>query len=68
MALAQVIVRNAPLAVQASKHIVQQALDLDEAAGWELQDRIGMPPIFSEDAKEGARAFVEKREPVWQGS
>ncbi len=67
MALARVIVRNAPLAVQASKEIVQQALDLNEAAGWELQDRLGFPPLYTDDAKEGARAFVEKRDPVWQG-
>lgn len=67
MALAQVVTRNAPLAVQASKEIVRDALDLDEAGGWELQDRVAHAPLYSEDAKEGARAFVEKREPVWQG-
>lgn len=67
MALADDIVRNGPLAVQASKEIVRDALDLDEAGGWELQDRVATPPLYSEDAKEGARAFVEKRDPVWQG-
>ena len=68
MALAKIIASNAPLAVQASKAIVRDALDLDEAAGWELQDRIGMPVVHeTEDAREGARAFAEKRPPVWKG-
>lgn len=67
MELARVIVRNAPLAVQASKQIVQQGLDLDEEAGWAMQDRLGLPPLYTEDAQEGARAFAEKRAPVWKG-
>jgi enoyl-CoA hydratase len=66
-ALAQMIVRNAPIAVRASKAIVRDALDLDEADGWELQDRLGLPPLYTEDAQEGARAFAEKRAPVWKG-
>jgi enoyl-CoA hydratase len=67
LALARVVVRNAPIAVQASKAIVREALDLDEAGGWELQDRLGLPPLHTEDAQEGARAFAEKRAPVWKG-
>ena len=68
LALAKIVASNAPLAVQASKAIVRDALDLNEAAGWELQDRIGMPIVHeTEDAREGARAFAEKRPPVWKG-
>ncbi len=67
MALARLIVRNAPLAVQASKDIVRQGLDLNEEAGWVMQDKLGLPPLNTEDAQEGARAFAEKRAPVWQG-
>jgi enoyl-CoA hydratase len=67
LALAAVVARNAPLAVQASKAIVRGALDLDEQAGWELQDRLGLPLLVTEDGKEGARAFAEKRPPVWKG-
>lgn len=67
LALAQLVARNAPLAVQASKAIVRDALDLDERGGWELQDRLGVPIMDTEDAREGARAFAEKRPPVWKG-
>ena len=67
LALAKLVARNAPLAVQASKAIVRDALDLDEQGGWELQDRIGLPITNTEDAREGARAFAEKRPPVWKG-
>ena len=68
LALARLVAANAPLAVQASKAIVRDALDLNEAAGWELQDRVGLPVVHeTEDAREGARAFAEKRPPVWKG-
>lgn len=68
MALARLVASNAPLAVQASKAIVRDALDLDEAAGWELQDRVGLSVVYeTEDAREGPRAFAEKRPPVWTG-
>jgi crotonobetainyl-CoA hydratase len=65
-----VIAKNAPLAVQASKAIIYRALDAPLLAGptaWdhmlEPQRRVGE----SEDAKEGPRAFAEKRSPVWKG-
>lgn len=68
LALAKLVASNGPLAVRASKTIVRDALDLDEQSGWKLQDEIGLPVIIdSEDAKEGARAFAEKRLPVWTG-
>jgi enoyl-CoA hydratase len=61
------ITANAPLAVQATKESVLRGLSttLDEAYGieQELSSRI----FSSEDAKEGPKAFAEKREPRWQG-
>lgn len=68
LALTRLVASNAPLAVQASKAIMPDALDLNEAEGWEQQDRVGLQVVHhTEDAKEGARAFAEKRSPVWRG-
>ena len=65
--LANQIVKNAPLAVIASKAIIQRAVDWTEEEGWARQGEISGPVFTSEDAREGATAFAEKREPVWQG-
>lgn len=67
VALARVIAKNGPMAVRASKAIIRDTQDLTEAEGWAMQDRLGMPALDSEDAKEGATAFAERREPVWKG-
>lgn len=65
--LASQIGRNGPLALDASKRILQKAPDWSEAEAWERQGEIAGPVFASEDAQEGARAFAEKREPVWRG-
>jgi enoyl-CoA hydratase len=65
--LAQAIVKNAPLALVASKRIVQQAPDWSEADAWQKMGEIAGPVAMSEDAREGATAFAEKRDPVWKG-
>ena len=65
--LAAEIARNGPLALEASKKIVANALDWTEAEAWEKQGAITGPVFTSEDAREGAIAFAEKREPVWKG-
>jgi enoyl-CoA hydratase len=65
--LAQQIVKNAPLALIASKEIIEKAVDWTEAEGWAKQGEISGPVFTSDDAREGATAFAEKREPVWQG-
>ena len=65
--LAGRIARNAPLAVAASKRLIRASSGCTEAEFWELQ-RPEIPGVFeSDDAKEGPRAFAEKRAPNWSG-
>ncbi len=65
--LAGQIAKNAPLALIASKQILQEQYDWSNAQMWEMQGAISGPVFASEDAKEGSSAFKEKREPVWKG-
>jgi enoyl-CoA hydratase len=66
LALAERVARNGPLALQATKELVRLAATNAERA-WEKQAE-WQPKVFgSQDAKEGATAFIEKRDPVWQG-
>jgi enoyl-CoA hydratase len=65
--LAALIARNGPLAVDATKRIVAAAGDWTEREAWERQGEIAGPVFSSEDAREGATAFAEKRDPVWRG-
>lgn len=67
--LAERITVNAPLSVQASKRIAYGADDgviPDEEPGWARTTREFATLLRSEDAKEGPRAFAEKRQPVWK--
>lgn len=66
--LAETICRNAPLAVRASKEIMRRARDLDEADAWKMNNELTLPIFTSKDAIEGATAFAERRDPVWQGA
>lgn len=65
--LAARIAANGPLAVAASKNVVRQAPGWSEEEAWKNQGGIVGPVLVSEDAREGAKAFAEKREPVWKG-
>ena len=63
------IAENAPLAVAASKKLVRAAAQgFDEPALWEMQKPLAAKVFASNDAKEGPRAFAEKRAPNWTGS
>jgi enoyl-CoA hydratase len=65
--LAAQIVKNGPLALIASKRILEEQFDWTMAEMWKKQGEITAPVMGSEDAKEGASAFKEKREPQWRG-
>jgi len=61
------IAANGPLALAASKRILVESAEWSEDEAWERQGEIAGPVFVSEDAREGATAFAEKREPVWKG-
>ena len=65
--LAAEVVANAPLAVQASKRVLVESIHWETVGRWELQRAITAPVNSSDDAREGARAFRERRPPVWLG-
>ena len=68
LALAERIARNAPLAVAASKQVVRATQGAIEEELWKIQ-RPHMATVWkSNDAKEGPRAFAEKRPPEWTGT
>jgi len=67
-AWAEDIARLAPLAVQGTKRsalLGWRAGSVDEALS--IEDAVFREVFASEDAREGTRAFAEKRKPVWRG-
>ena len=67
LALAAAITANAPLSTAMTKRIVRESASWPEARIWELQRPLVEAVLASDDAKEGARAFAEKRQPDWKG-
>jgi enoyl-CoA hydratase len=65
--LAERIAANGPLALIATKQIAVGGADWPAGQRWDQMAALMAPVFASEDAKEGARAFAEKRPPVWQG-
>tara|TARA_Y100000748_G_scaffold288763_1_gene273985 strand:- start:868 stop:1629 length:762 start_codon:yes stop_codon:yes gene_type:complete len=69
LALAERIAQNAPLAVAASKKIIEATTQgLTEEELWALNTELQIPVFTSNDAREGPVAFAEKRPPNWTGS
>lgn len=66
-ALAADIASNAPLALRHTLAIANAAHAANDAAHWPENDRIIGEIAQTADAAEGARAFIEKRPPVWKG-
>lgn len=67
LAAAAIIAGNAPLAVRATRRGVRELLSLPLDEAWRRQEELGRPLRRTEDAAEGARAFLERRTPVWKG-
>jgi enoyl-CoA hydratase len=65
--MAKAIAANGPLAVAASKRILVEAPEWPAAERFDRQREINEPVRSSEDAREGATAFAERRDPVWKG-
>lgn len=66
--LAEKITANGPLAVAATKRIIIESRGWSPAEMFAEQLKIAGPVFGSADAKEGAKAFAEKRPPHWTGS
>ncbi|MEV5506720.1 crotonase/enoyl-CoA hydratase family protein [Streptomyces orinoci] len=64
--IAELVNANAPLAVEAVKESVHATAGLPEAEALERELAIGRPVFKTADAREGARAFAEKRPPVYR--
>ena len=68
LGLADRIARNAPLAVAGTKQVLRQVPGRTEDELFEFQKPVVKSLFRSEDAKEGARAFTERRPPRWTAS
>ncbi|MDI9977241.1 crotonase/enoyl-CoA hydratase family protein [Rhodococcus sp. IEGM 1307] len=66
--LATEIAACGPLAVAATKQIIQDSPSWPAAEAFARQSELTAPVRSSADAIEGARAFTEKRVPVWTGA
>jgi enoyl-CoA hydratase len=65
--IAEVIENNGPLAVQAILRAIRETEGLNENDAFKIDTQLGIKVFLSEDAKEGPKAFAEKRTPNFQG-
>jgi enoyl-CoA hydratase len=65
--IADMIAANGPLAVQAILQTIRQTEGMPENEAFAVEAKLGMAVFTSEDAKEGPRAFAEKRKPNFRG-
>jgi enoyl-CoA hydratase/carnithine racemase len=65
--VAEQIAANGPLAVQAILRTIRETEGMAENEAFAVESRVGMEVFMSADAKEGPRAFAEKRSPLFEG-
>lgn len=68
IALAARITRCAPLGVAASKELLREEPRAPASAFWLRQRELADAVAVSQDAREGTKAFAEKREPMWRNA
>jgi len=66
-ALARNIAEKSPIAIRLAKHAMNTIEFMDLRDGYRFEQNMTHELTGSEDAKEAARAFVEKRKPVFKG-
>ena len=66
MEVADVVAGNGPLAVEAVLRTLHETSGMTEAEAWAHEDTYAPAVMGSEDAKEGPKAFAEKRTPNFQ--
>jgi enoyl-CoA hydratase len=66
--LAELVAKNAPLALQMSREVILGSIGVSEEAAWRQTDDAFRVVGASQDAKEGALAFAQRREPEWTGA
>ncbi|WP_418316546.1 enoyl-CoA hydratase/isomerase family protein [Piscinibacter sakaiensis] len=67
VALAEQMAGNAPVAVRLARNAVNRGAEMSLQDGLRLEQDLASFLYTTEDAKEGPKAFLEKRPPVWQG-
>jgi enoyl-CoA hydratase len=65
--IAAAIAANGPVAVRAILRVIRETEGMAENEAFTLEATVGMAVFASEDAKEGPRAFAEKRRPQYRG-